>query len=71
MGVSTHICHFLLLGGVDLHVLVFVVLADDETVVDFLAGTNEETAELLDLLKDVRGCDTFAHGNNRSFVVSA
>lgn len=50
MGVSTDICYFLFFCRINLDVLLFIVLANNETVVDFCAWSDEEHSEFFDLL---------------------
>ena len=61
VGVGPHVCHLLLLCRVHFQILLLVVLPDHQTVVDRRAWTHKQTAELLELLQNVRSRCPLAH----------
>lgn len=69
MRVCPYVCYFFLLGWVDFDVFFLCVLADHQAVVNLHSWPDEESAELLNFLEDVRSCNALAHADDGSFVV--
>lgn len=71
MRMGSYVCYFFLLGWVDLDIFFFCVFADDQTVVNLHSWLDEESSKLFDFFEDVRSCNSLAHTDDGSFVVSS